>query len=409
MARVGRRIGLAFASDAVRAVAVDGERILWSGETRLDGDRDVCEAALELLSGAPRPHLGRATAAVALGPQASQVRIINGLPSVSEPPLLRAVIREGVDSFFLRPRSELLTSGVRLIGSETAIAAAVERDAASLARDVCTRAKLRLFRVAPTAVALSLVKRDGIVRWADGNIALELGCSEGRIESIRTRPLSATAEADALCVLEVPRERLGALDDRFADAIGAALLDEQEPLALDPATEPSWALDSERLRRWRVWAVAGCGLFCSALAPLASVWADARAAAIIAAVSSEQQRTIEASLVQLDRVTAAIEELRVFSDSLPRTTALLAELTRALPDGHAVIELELAGPRTQLVLLTTDASAALSAVRTVSSLREAELHGALSNDGLGGPMRQRVAIRAGYARPATIRPVSDVP
>lgn len=388
------RLGLAVSHDAVRAVAIRGTELIWSAEAPRGQGVELTETISAVLSKAPTRRLDRSVVFAAIGPHASQVKLLNGLPDVSDPELLGAIVRESAGTFFLKAESTLLTTGVRSIGSQSALAGALEQDTVAAIRSACRAGRLRLRRVAPTAVALPLALDGDPIVWHDGSIFIEIGRSERKIESIRVRPCDVANRPE---VHGTPVPRLAALGEdaiRFADAFGAALLDALEPLALDPAVEGPWTAVGRRRRTLVTATIACTGLLCLVLSPLAATGTRYRAESVSALVNAEQWQRIGASLDQLDHVTTALEELRAFSSSRIGSTELLAALSTALPEGHVLLDLELSGHQVQMIALTSDPSALLAAVRTVPALRSPSFLGAVSQQRLGSLDLQRVAIRA---------------
>src|SRR5881296_3715873 len=82
--RMTTRIGLALARDAVRAVAVRRRRILWAAEAPLEPGAALDAAIRSLLAAAPVPRFPRPVLSAAIGPQASQVRLVAGLPDIQD-------------------------------------------------------------------------------------------------------------------------------------------------------------------------------------------------------------------------------------------------------------------------------------------------------------------------------------
>lgn len=391
------RFGLALAHDSVRAVAVRGKHVVWAAEAPREEGQELQATIASLLEAAPSSSWRRPVLSAAVGPHASQVKLLNGIPEVTDPAMLAAIVRESVGTFFLKADSPLLTTGARPIGSRSALAAAIELDSVAAIRDACRSARWRLGCIAPTAVVLPMALETELIVWRDGSIVLEIGSSGQALESVRTRPFDAL---NPPAVQDVPAPGLAALGDKaagFADAYGAAVLDLRETLALDPETA-GWWTEGDRRRRTRVLAtVAGLGVVCLLLSPLGATWARHRADARADAVRPGQWKVIASSLEQLRRVTASLEDLRRFTAARSSATRTLGALTGALPDGNILLDLEIAGDRMQMVALSLNPVELLSAVRALPESRSAEFTGALSRQAAGGGDFQRVTIRSGTA------------
>ncbi len=231
------RVGLAVARDFVRAVAIRHGRIIWAGEAPLETGRLLVESIDELLAEAPLARWPRPVLTAGIGPQASQVKLIAGLPDIEDPQTLGAVVREGAGSFFLKNGVPLLVTPVRPASPGTAMAAAIDRPCVEAIREACKRRGWRWARAAPAAVVLPAALEDEHFAWTDGRVVLEVKHSHQQVESVRTRVLeNAGLPGDPLHLVPA-LATLGDQAARYAVAYGAAMLQEQEPLALSPLSE----------------------------------------------------------------------------------------------------------------------------------------------------------------------------
>lgn len=381
------RIGLALSDDAVRAVVVSGRRVQWVGETPIDGTKDLAGMISSLLIQVPRARFGGYSLRAALGPQFSQVKILHGLPQVGDPELIESVVRESTGTFFRDSASGLLTTGVRPLGPGSAMAAALHLDAVSAVGDACRSSRIAFERVVPSAVALPRVFVTGTVVWSDGRIVLEIHCADAQLESVRAK---LRDELGATGLRGTEQESLSEFPDvpfRFADAIGATLVSDQEPLSLNPATVAIRPGDLRRRDRVQV-ALACLGFTLLVLSPLASTWAGIRASSAVSEVSPEQWLRIEAAMHQLDYTTRALSDLREFSESRTSASEMLASVSRALPQGSVLLDFEATELGVQMAVLSEDVGAVVSAVRRLPALSNATL--------LGPPSREMVANRLLY-------------
>lgn len=394
------RYGLALAHDVVRVVAVRRKQVVWAVEAPREEGQDLQETIAALLQDAPSSTWRRSALSVAVGPHASQVKTIHGLPAVKDPALLAAIVREGTATFFLKSADPLVTTGVRSVGPQAVLAAAIELGAVSSIRDACRAARWRLGCIAPTAVVLPAGIESQPIVWKDGGVALDITHSCGLLESIRSKPFAAADRPTAEPALVPELAALGDRAARFADAFGAALLDSREPLTLD-AEAAGWWSSADHRRRSRAWAAAvGLGGLCLILSPLAATGARHRADARIHAVSPDQWKLITAALAQLNRVTASLEELRNFSNARSSAAGMLGGLAGALPDGNVIVNLEMTETQLQMVVLSRNPGELLTAVRALRGAQSAEFVGGLSRETVGGADLQRVTIRSGTSMPA---------
>ncbi len=230
-------VGLAVGLDDVRAVAVRRGTVTWAAEAPLENGQALADAIGLLLAEAPVRRWPRPVLAAGIGPHASQVRLIAGLPDIEDPETLGAVVREGAGSFFLKNGVPLLVTRVRPASPGTAMAAAIDRPCVEAIREACKRRGWRWAGVAPAAIVLPAALDDEHFAWTDGRVVLEVKHSHRQVESVRTRTIeSAGLPGDPLHLVPA----LAALGDqgaRYAVAYGAAMLQEQEPLALSPLSE----------------------------------------------------------------------------------------------------------------------------------------------------------------------------
>lgn len=387
------RVGVAVAHDAVRAVAVRGERVVWAAEAPLDRADALGATLTALLAEAPLSRWSRPGVAAAVGPHASQVKCLAGLPPVADAEALAAIVRESSGTFFLRNGVPLLTTGVRPTGDGTALAAAIDLPCVDAVRQACRARGWRFTLVVPAAVALARAVEDQIFAWTDGKVAVEISQSDGALQSARSVP---TRTLDAMPPFPRPLPALAAVGEeaaRYAAAYGAAVIDLREPLALNALSPGLWSLTEFRRRFILPGAVLVAAIVALALSPLGASWAARRAENRVREVPAEQWHTVNTSLAQLRRVTAILDDVRAFAESRGNVTRLVGELARVLPAGSALMSLELDGDRVDLVVLAREPAAVLSAVRGLPAARAVELVGPARHEPTGGPNAQRVAIR----------------
>jgi len=397
-------VGLAVGLDDVRAVAVRRGTVTWAAEAPLENGQALADAIGLLLAEAPVRRWPRPVLAAGIGPHASQVRLIAGLPDIEDPETLGAVVREGAGSFFLKNGVPLLVTRVRPASPGTAMAAAIDRPCVEAVREACKRRGWCWARVAPAAIVLPAALDDEHFAWTDGRVVLEVKHSHRQVESVRTRTIeSAGLPGDPLHLVPA----LAALGDqgaRYAVAYGAAMLQEQEPLALSPLSE-GVRTRADVLRRFILPGVLSLAAIVALLAsPFAASAAARRAEARIAKVRSGEWHVIQSTYAQLDRVTAILEEERAFADARSSVTTLLGDVTRALPSGTAVTSFELTNDQAIISILTPDPAVALSAMKRVPAGTSPELVGPAGRDATTGTDLAVVTIRFRTRAPASQGP-----
>jgi hypothetical protein len=387
-------VGLAVSSDRVRAVLARGEAVAWAGEVPAGEGASLSAAVAELLAQAPIPRFPRPAAVAALGPALSQTRLVSGLPPVSDARLLAQVVREGAGRFFLRNGRPLAVSGIRVEEPGRAWAAAFDAAAVREVEAGCRQAGLRLRAVVPSVAVLGVGLQDERVVWLDGEAEADVRMdAAGRVLSVRRLPPGGAALAAA----PVPVAALAKLGEhawRFADAYGAARLPADEALVYRPGRGGS----AGSVPGWRL-ALAGSAAAVALAAALALPLraADQARAAQQARLDALRGREAAALAVdsELTRVTGALREVAAFDSARYSATALLADLTRALPQGSALVALQVDSAGGSLIALTPRAAAVLAPLERVSGIESPSIVGPVTHEGGGGRELERVTIRFG--------------
>ena len=388
------RLGVALARDAIRAVAIRRNRIVWAAETTVEPGIPLEAAISSLVARAPLPSFPNPVLCVAVGPHASQVRHVAGLPDVREANSTGAIIREHAASFFLKDGVPLITTGVQPTKEADALAAAIDQPYVDAVLGVCRAHHWELGFIAPSVVCLPRAFEDPSFVWVDDNFAVDVSHVDGAIQSVRTRPLCAVGPVVATPSRLAPR--LSVLGDnaaRFADAYGVAAAQIVPALALDSVAAGFWNWRSIRRRLAPAALVLAAGLVGIALSPLGAAWAGQRAQAQLSGIRDDQLRSVVSALDMLDRTTAILEEVRVFAGGRRDVTDLVGELAAELPTGTSVASLELTDSVCQLTALSTSSAEVLSAVRRLPGARAAEFSGPVQQETVAGLALQRVTVR----------------
>jgi Tfp pilus assembly protein PilN len=399
------RIGLSLGHDALRAVVVHGGRITWAGEVAREPGTPSVDEIVALLAEAPLPRWPRPVLGVAVGPHASQVKLLQGLPPLTDTEVLSAIVHERPTAFFLQNGTPVRTTGVRLAGEGVAWSAAIDAPYVQSVRDAAAAMRLRISFVAPSAVVLPRVLHGEQFVVRDGPVALEVTRDRDGFSSVRRVP-AATADAGppqpVSALLEIDEDA-----GRFADAYGAAVAAPGDPLTLGPRGDVPW---EARRRRWRIIppaVLAAAGAIALLLSPL-KPHLDARRteAELRTLQASEQWRLTVDVLAQRERVTGALRELEGFAASRPRQTRLLADLTRALPDSAAVERIDIQGDEARLVIVSPRVNRAIAALRAAPGVSEAALVGEVAQTASSAGPLQRATVRVRTAAPAPTSPAN---
>ncbi len=261
------------------------------------------------------------------------------------------------------------------------------RNVAAACRD--TRLTLRL--ITPTAVALQFATLAASVVWHDDDVALAITYGNSGLASIRT---SAGTEADAVQP-EVARAFASIAEKAgdYLDAAGATRVPRREPIALGGH---ALRLTKEPSRRRLVAAGAACvaAIIIAILAPLgASMRVEHTARAQDATVHA-RVGAAERDAKDLGVTTAALGALASFSQSRRSLTLLLAQLTRALPEGSALIAVQVDSAGTgSVVAIGPHAAGIVDAVERVPGLTSPEIVGPVTRETTGGKQLDRVTVR----------------
>jgi hypothetical protein len=387
------RIGLALASDAVRAVAVRKQRIVWAAEAPLEAGasiRPVIEALLRL---APVRRFPRPVLSVAVGLHASQVKVLTGFPGVLDDATLTALIRENTGSFFLKNGVPLVTTRTRLMSTGVALGGAIEEPCVQTLRDICKALGWRLESIAPTPSVLVHVLTDASFAWADGPLLVEVTRSSDSIECVRTRLRSATEPLPAEPQPVPGLATLGEGAVRYADAYGAAVVESPAALGIESRATVAWSPIEARKRLLPPALLLAFGLASFLASPLGSVWAGDRARARLAAVRPDQKQVVVSTLARLDSVDAILEGSRRFAASRALVIPTFGGLVQGLPDGCILVSLELGDQQGSLTALCPTPAAVLAAVERLPGARAAEMVGAARRETVAGRQVQRVTVR----------------
>jgi hypothetical protein len=390
-----RRVGLAIAHDTIRAVVVQGTRLLWAGEASRETGVPVADDIVALLTRAPLPRWRRTRVAAAVGPHASQMKRIDGLPPVRDARVLAAIVRENAGTFFLQNGVPLAVTGVR--AAEAGVwAGAIEATHVACVRQACRSRRLKLCSIAPAAVVLPRGIASESFHWVDGPVVLDIARSADEITSVRRT--SAALGNGAAPPQPVPvLEPLGENAARFADAYGAAVAAAADPLTLGPAGDVPW--ERRRLRRRLVpplvvLTIAAAALLLSPLYPL--VVARRAEAALRRLHASGEWRLTGEVLPQLDRATAVLTGIDRYATARPQRTRLLAALATSLPERTAIVRFDITNDEARIIVLTPRAPDAIAAIEGIPGVASVTHAGQVARQHVAGVEMDRITLTFQY-------------
>jgi hypothetical protein len=388
------RLGLGVSRDSVRAVLVREGTVLWHAE-RVVGDQSLREVIEELVGMAPLTGWRRPPVIAAVGPVSAQARLLSGLPPI-DAGALRELVRESAGRFFLRNGVPLVTTGVRLKSEGEGWAGAIERPVVEAIEAACQRHRLRLAAVLPAIMTVGHGLPDDTVEWPDGEVRARLTRAHGLVRSISR--IIVDDEAETAHPLVAPAlAALGADGWRYADAYGAALSSPNDTMAYTPVR--SWHT-AGGIPRWRL-VLASSVLTITIVVAftlpmlLAARRAD-RATQVLAQLAA-QRRSAIAKETSVDQIARAVATVREFERSRRSQTALLAAITRVLPERSAIVMLRSDSAGVTLVALAPRAALLLSRLEHVPGIAGASVVGPVTREVSGAVEVERVTVRSHWA------------
>jgi len=381
-------VGLAVSEDSIRAVAVKRGRILWATEAERDGE--LLQVTIErVLGGSLLPRWPRAVVIAAVGPASAQTKRLVGLPPLGPGTEMDSVVRESAARLFLRNGIPLVTA---VSGSThgTRWGTALDRDIVEAVERACRSRHIRLTAVTPSVAVIGLALQGDRFAWHDGHSVAQVEAHGAELITVR-RSSSDPHEQQPQPPTPAPGlAPLGQGAWRFADAFGAAVA---------PPDVLAWRPNSGEgrpLARWRL-AVALLAMLIAAMAWLAApgvaaTIAQRRAQQRLKAIA-EVRRSVVMAERELVRVTRALTEVAAFDSGAIPATMFLAELTRSLPEGVAIVTLRLTGEASTLVALAPRAAPVLTALERVRGIDGAEIVGPVTREVVGTETVERLSVR----------------
>jgi hypothetical protein len=378
----GRRsaitLGVELASDAARAVVLERGGITWSGEASIAPD----ESAADVLRGLAADALGRraprARLAVAVGPAVAQLRRLHGLPLVSDPRMLSAIVQQSAGRYFRQNGTPMVTTPLGERAAEGAWAGAIEEPVVDVVAELGRTLRFTSTSIVPAAEVLGNAAPDCGFTWRDGGVALELRYDGVRLDSCRCLPSHlASGEHGAGAALVPALRALGDEGIRWAGAYAAAVAASASPLALRPVraiAEPT------RSRLVAAGLACAAGLTFSLVAPsIAAARAERSATARIASLSA-----VAAGAEWSERSLAAnaklLSQLADFQRSTTPKTLFLASLTCAIDDETTLVSLQLEPSGGTLSAITPSAASLLGKLESIPEIASPAIVGSVTPD-----------------------------
>lgn len=385
------RLGLGIGRRRVSAVWLDGDTVRWAASRSRSDDEALARTLVALLAECPRSRLRPPIVTAAIGPASAQLKLVSDLPPLADPAALTAVVREHASRFFLKNGVPLVFSGARAVSPTSAWVAAFEEPLVRAIVDACGALGFTVHLVTPTAVALRFAMSGETIVWNDDAVDLAVTYTDGAPSSVRSVP--GTSALGALPPFAPALSTLAGRAADLMDAAGAARVPRSEPIALRGRP---MRLTREPSRRRLVLALTVCAVAIGSalLIPGIASWRAARAARARDVALAARVRATERDARELASVTSALSAIASFTQSRRSATLLLAQLTRALPEGTALlaVQLDSAGAG-NIVAVGPRAAAVVDVVERVPGIASPEIVGPVTRETAAGKALDRVTVR----------------
>jgi len=392
------RVGIGVSVSGVRAVVMQGARVIWHSQSTVTEEKPLAESLGELFEAAPIKGWRRLPAFISVGPSLSIVRRLSGLPPVPTDAIALEMVRSNVDRFLPRlPETSCVIAAMTVEPGEIWIAT-VDEQAIDAVRGACEHAKVRLRTIAPACFLLASTLAEPSastrMRWSDGSASLDVELKDGEVSTV-TRVASGlgdVSDCDSPQLSEHLRQ-LGAESRLFADAYGAALLGDRAPLRSRSIGRAQGSAPG--ISRWRLMVAASAvvlGMVSATAAPILSA-ATSRASdstrlrAI--AESAKVSAIVEAELRKLD---ASLRALADFEGTRVSPSELLASVTRALPKETALVALAFDSSGGSLVAIGRNVLGVVASLDSVEQIGKLRATSPVTRESSNGLHLERIAI-----------------
>lgn len=393
------RIGIAVHQRDVRCVAVRGTRVVWT-HIELLGEQPLTPALERIYRLMPRRNLLAPRPRIVFGPRFAQQRRLNGLPTTVDHRLVRAVVDENVERFFLRSAARLVVTTAAPCPDNTLMAAALDfgvvSATVSAGRAVGIVPECIAAGVGVLACALVIPKDCEWFEWGEPDERVRVRLRGGIVVSGQLVPRGAPSGE----LLPAPPLR-GELDghgEGFAEAYGAAVAN----LRAIPALRRQDLRPATRTRARLLRAVS-----CTVLVVSIGAWftAPALVAARNAAHAEKrlmahglEQRRIAHISGEARRSAAVVEQVEAFRRQRRSMVSLLSQVSDALPESTAVSSLRVDSLGGTLTLLAPRVMNAVQALAAVPAWDGLQVAGPLLREVTGPKELERITLRFRFRR-----------
>jgi hypothetical protein len=392
-------LGIGVSVDAVRGVLVVKGKVIKATIIPIIADESLTVVLDRLWHELKPTWSRRPLVSAAIGPAATQVRRLSGLPRISDGRAVSALVRESAGRFFLKNGIPLLTSRARADSPGVAWVAAFDEPVVRSVVTFCATRGLRFRLALPALVSIgyALESVPGSVECRDGDVIARAAYDHNTlIESARGRsdeehcPREVSPQYD----VSSPLAELGPGATNFVDAYGATQVGTLEPLAITAGDVRLWA--SKGVPRWRVTLASvafALALVLSFLAPVARAWREEVRARHQLAQAAPKYRGALWTERELDKTTAALEDIEQFERQRRSLTLLLADLTHALSESSSLMSLRVDAEGGDLVALAPRGALLLSELADAQEITAPKITGPLTSETRGTTRLERATIQ----------------
>ncbi len=374
-----QRLGIAVGAGEVRAALVDRSgKPSWTGTVRLGEHDDLESALVALLRTLPERAVLGARAAAVIGPERAQVKVLLGLPPVSDLATLGSIVRSVPQQFFLRGASSPVVTEPHRDAGGRVWCAAHERDVLVALERACREVGLALHVVLPTLTAIARRSPDGVAVWRDGHVASRLEVTSRWHAQLRRLAPGEAGDGERV--------------EPGFDAVAAASATHRDPLSWRPAEDAR----QRRLRAWRTGVLAACVVLsglASLLAPTVRVLRASERATPRIGAQSARGAELAATQRALRDVSGELDQIEQFLAARRSTVALLGAISLALPDSTAMLAFRVDSTGGAITALAPRMTDVVPALVETDQLVAPRLAGSVTRDVMSGALLERATIR----------------
>lgn len=353
-------VGAVIGDEAITVTAIRRGELVWTQIVKRDAEQPLAAALAAALSGLPKPFRSRRTRfVVALSRRDAYVKCICGVPVTSKMST-RKLVAATPARFFPVEQAVVLTGGIRR--SPLGIwAAAYNGDVVQAIRDLCTTVGFSRVWVVPLAATLGVPRASSSVVVHDSGVMLYVAYDErGWLKTLEPGRHVPSVNSDSGIdeSSESSRQAIRACRGALLHAAG-------DPIGLKLMASRSSLSSATRL------ALAACA--CATSLGLALTLPTAlqvhRSGALAREIRASTQDYIRAAraAAELRQASRGVRELSSFDHHLP-VSELLARMARALPNGGAVVMLQVDTSAGSVVIVAPRASEVIQAFEHIPGI-----------------------------------------